>query len=56
VTETDSATVYKRWAYCLQKAEVEEFKEKPHHKTPYYDFSFFVEKGPAADASGAQQP
>jgi hypothetical protein len=25
------------------------WKEKPHHKIPYHDLSFFVEKVPAAD-------
>jgi hypothetical protein len=34
-------------------------KEKPHHKTPYHDLSFFFflfEKGPAADATDALPP
>jgi hypothetical protein len=30
-------------------------KEKPHHKTPYHDLSFFVEKDPAADVTEAPQ-
>jgi hypothetical protein len=30
-------------------------KEKPQHKTPYDDLSFFVEKNPAADARDATQ-
>jgi hypothetical protein len=28
VTETDHATVYIRWAYCLQKEKVGAFQEK----------------------------
>jgi hypothetical protein len=31
-------------------------KKKPHHKTPYHDLSFFVEKEPAADTKDATQP
>jgi hypothetical protein len=31
-------------------------KEKPQHKTPYHDLSFFVEKNPAAEATDATQP
>jgi hypothetical protein len=32
-------------------------KEKPHHKIPYHDLSFFfVEKDPAAGAMDAPQP
>jgi hypothetical protein len=30
-------------------------KEKTHHKIPYYDLTFFVEKNPAADAKEALQ-
>jgi hypothetical protein len=31
-------------------------KEKPQHKTPYHDLSFFVEKEPAAEATDSTQP
>jgi hypothetical protein len=31
-------------------------KEKPHHKMPYRDLSFLVEKDPASNAMDAPQP
>jgi hypothetical protein len=44
VTDTDSVTVYIRWAYCLLRAKVEAFEGKKKHKTPYHDLSFLWRK------------
>jgi hypothetical protein len=39
-----------------ESKRLKHLKEKPHHKIPYHDLSFFVEKNPAADATDAPQP
>jgi hypothetical protein len=40
----------------VEGKRLKHLKEKPHHKIPQHDLSFFVEKDPAADATDAPQP